>query len=102
VWGGASDNTVGGATATAGNLITNNGAVGGGFGGGVFVADFVVPDLVIHSLGNQITANRIFANDGPAIDLGGDGVTNNASAPRIGPNNLQNFPIIVSKAGGKF
>ena len=53
------------------------------------------------SVGNQITANRIFANSGQAIDLGYDGVTENASAPRQGPNNLQNFPILVTTAGGR-
>ncbi len=38
---------------------------------------------------------------GEAIDLGGDGITYNAAAPRQGPNNLQNFPIIVTTAGGQ-
>ena len=37
---------------------------------------------------------------GEAIDLGDDGITYNASAPRQGPNNLQNFPIIVTTADG--
>jgi hypothetical protein len=32
----------------------------------------------------------------PAIDPGADGVTYNAAAPRRGPNNLQNYPIVVS------
>ena len=50
------------------------------------------------SVGNQITANRIFGNTGQAIDLGDDGVTYNAPTPRQGPNNLQNFPIIVATA----
>jgi hypothetical protein len=30
-----------------------------------------------------------------AIDLSADGPTPNASAPRVGPNNLQNFPVLV-------
>ncbi len=37
---------------------------------------------------------------GEAIDLGGDGITYNASSPRQGPNNLQNFPIVVTAADG--
>jgi hypothetical protein len=37
---------------------------------------------------------------GLAIDLGGDGVTYNASSPRQGPNNFQNFPIVVATADG--
>jgi hypothetical protein len=38
---------------------------------------------------------------GEAIDLGDDGVTYNASAPRQGPNNLQNFPVVVTASGGQ-
>ena len=37
---------------------------------------------------------------GEAIDLGDDGITYNAGSPRQGPNNLQNFPIIVTTADG--
>ncbi len=37
---------------------------------------------------------------GQAIDLGDDGITYNSSAPRQGPNNLQNFPIVVTTADG--
>jgi hypothetical protein len=84
----ASDNTIGGTNASAGNLITNNGGPG------------VVVDDSLDTAGDQITCNSIFGNKGQAIDLGGDGVTYNASAPRLGPNNLQNFPIIVTTADG--
>ena len=45
---------------------------------------------------DQITSNSIFGNQGQAIDLGDDGVTYNSSSPATGPNNLQNFPIIVT------
>src|SRR5262249_15215890 len=86
IQGGASDNTVGGITAAAGNLIEGNG------GNGVTVG-YSPSDLC---LGNAITGNRIHGNHGQAIDLGADGVTDNASSPRQGPNNLQNFPIIVT------
>src|SRR5262249_45457137 len=65
---GASGNTIGGVTAAAGNLITKND------GPGVTVGTSPT-DL---SIGNQITANRIFGNSGPAIDLGsGVGVMDN-------------------------
>ena len=87
----SNDNTIGGATAVAGNLITNNG------GPGVIVG-YSLGDT---SVGNQITANRIFANTGQAIDLGNDGVTDNGTTQRQGPNNLQNFPIIFSPADGQ-
>ncbi len=69
---GASDNTIGGATAAAGNLIAFNSAPGVDVEGA-------------GSLGNQITANRIFANDdssapGPAVALQFDG-SNYVSLP---------------------
>ncbi len=88
---GADSNLIGGTIGAAGNLITNNG------GSGVVVGNSASDA----SVGNQITANRIFANSGQAIDLGNDGVTYNSSSPRQGPNNLQNFPIIVSTADGQ-
>jgi Concanavalin A-like lectin/glucanases superfamily len=37
---------------------------------------------------------------GEAIDLGDDGITYNGAAPRQGPNNLQNYPIITATADG--
>jgi hypothetical protein len=87
----SNNNTIGGATAVAGNLITDNG------GPGVVVGSTVGDTCV----GNQITANRIFANTGQAIDLGDDGVTDNGTTPRQGPNNLQNFPIIFTSVDGQ-
>jgi hypothetical protein len=84
---GSNNNTIGGTVSGAGNLITNNG------GPGVDVTDT--------SVGNQITGNRIFANSGQAIDLGLDGVTYNAPSRRHGPNNFQNFPVIVTTADGQ-
>ena len=85
VAGGASSNTI------AGNLITDNS------GPGVVVGSRS-DDL---SVGNAITDNRIYGNTGQAIDLGDDGVTYHATATRVGPNNYQNFPIIVSTASGQ-
>ena len=69
---GASQNTIGGIAAGAGNLIANNTHAG------VWVDD--------GSLGNSILANRIFANTGPAI-----GFSSNPQAP----------PIIAQMAGGQ-
>ncbi len=66
----ASDNTIGGTTAAAGNLITDNG------GPGVAVGEVNERPLRI---GDMITANRIFGNAGQAIDLGDDGVSPNRS-----------------------
>ncbi|MFI5454651.1 MAG: FG-GAP-like repeat-containing protein [Isosphaerales bacterium] len=83
----SSGNTIGGDTAVAGNLITNNHGTG---------VDVIGSD----SVGDQIVANRIFGNTRQAIDLGDDGVTYNSTSPRQGPNNLQNFPIVVTTADG--
>jgi len=87
----SSGNTIGGTTAAAGNIIANNGS-------GVVVGDYAAD---VSSIGNQVTANRIFGNKEQAIDLGDDGVTYNATSPRKGSNNLQNFPIIVTNASGQ-
>ena len=35
------------------------------------------------------------------IDPGADGVTYNAQSPRLGPNQLQNYPIVVATADGR-
>ena len=49
--------------------------------------------------GNTIRGNSIFSNGGIGIDLGGDGVTaNDALDADNGPNQRQNYPIIVSAA----
>jgi hypothetical protein len=88
---GAADNTIGGQAVSSGNLITDNG------GPGVVVGNSALDD----SVGNEIIANRIFANSGQAIDLGDDGVTHDSASTRVGPNNLQNFPAIVTTADGR-
>ncbi len=93
-------NTIGGTSAAAGNLIRFN------LGPGVLVTEFssaaeYSEATQTFSTGNQITANRIFGNTGQAIDLGDNEVTDNASGPYQGPNNLQNFPIIVMTASGQ-
>jgi hypothetical protein len=36
-----------------------------------------------------------------AIDLGGDGLTDNAGSPRSGPNNLQNTPVFATNSSGQ-
>ena len=88
----ASGNTVGGTASGAGNLIANN------QGAGVAVrSDLGFPP----ALGNPINGNLIFANGGPPIDLGDDGLTPNAPAPRQGPNNLQNYPVLIKTADGQ-
>ncbi|MBZ0298528.1 MAG: right-handed parallel beta-helix repeat-containing protein, partial [Anaerolineae bacterium] len=69
-------------TAITDNTIANNGAAGVSASGGT---------------GTTITGNTMFSNTGLGIDLGGDGVTlNDPGDPDIGPNGLQNFPVIAS------
>ena len=49
------------------------------------------------STGNAILSNSIHDNGGLGIDLGDDGVTlNTPGGPHSGPNDLQNFPVILS------
>ncbi len=85
---GASENTIGGTAAVAGDLIADNGGVG-------------VAVIGSDSVGDGIVGDRIFDNGGQAIDLNDDGVTADAPAPRHGPNDLQNFPIILAGASGQ-
>ena len=50
------------------------------------------------SFDNPILSNSIFANGALGIDLGDDGVTPNSPGVKFGPNQLQNFPILVIAA----
>ncbi len=86
----ASNNTLGGTVAGAGNTIAFNVAAG------VSVAS---------GTGDSILSNSIFSNGRLGIDLvaPGDpasGVTPNQPGVRVGPNDLQNYPVIVAAVGG--
>ena len=92
----------------AGNTITGNGT-------GVLVEDAATASLSGNTFtGNgtalalagsgggatSISTNSFAANVGLAIDLARDGVTaNDAGDGDIGPNGLQNFPVLTSVAG---
>ncbi len=85
---GASQNLIGGATAALGNLIAYNGW------NGIRVWDNA-------SIDNTIRANSIYGNDTPQVDLNFDGPTTNDNGDAdIGPNNLQNYPLITSASAG--
>ena len=72
-----------------GNVIAHNGNEGG---------VRVVGDA---STTVQLRENVIRDNAGPGIDLGGDGPTpNDAGDVDIGPNLLQNYPVITSVTNG--
>jgi hypothetical protein len=83
----SSTNTIGG-PGTKGNVIAYNGRHGVSVTGAA-------------SVGNPIRGNSMFANAGLGIDLGGDGVTLNDPADAdTGPNNLQNYPVLLSVLAG--
>ena len=81
VWvaeGGTSDNRV------SGNMIANNAGPGIAIKGD-------------DAVGNLLQYNEIFSNTGLGIDLGPTGVTpNDPDDSDFGPNNLQNFPELLS------
>jgi hypothetical protein len=82
----ASNNTIGGTVAGAGNAIADNA------GPGV---------EVISGTGDAILGNSIYANhQALGIDLGGDGVTLNDSKGHTGPNNYQDFPVFTVAMNG--
>jgi hypothetical protein len=87
--GFASDNTVGGTAAGAGNVIAYNGH------NGVTVGYYAFDS----SAGDSILSNSIFGNAALGIDLGDDGVTPNVPGGVPGaPNNLQPYPDLLSFA----
>jgi hypothetical protein len=96
--------TIGGLASGAGNRIAYNGK------DGIVVLGLKNPDgspgsfssQVVRS--NRISANNIWGNHSLGIDLNDDGVTpNDPSDADIGPNDLQNYPVItaVTVASGK-
>jgi CSLREA domain-containing protein len=85
--GGASNNTIGGATRASGNTIAFNQGIG------VTVSD--------NGVGNRVLSNSIFSNLNLGIDLNRDGVTRNDTGDAdVGAstlsNALQNFPVVTS------
>jgi hypothetical protein len=73
---------IGGTATGAGNTIAFNG------GDGVTI-------IGVAAARHTIRANSIHSNGGLGIDLGNDGVTlNDLLDPDVGPNTLQNFPVI--------
>jgi len=85
ITGGASNNTVGGTAANAGNLISGSTA------GGVMVQGASTGNAI---LGNSIYSNTNATGSGLGIDLGANGVTANNGTKTAGqPNLLMDFPV---------
>ncbi len=83
----ATNNTIGGTGAGAGNIIAFNSNIGVKIGESPFDS----------STGNAILSNSIFANGALGIDLGADGVTPNTPGGVIGaPNNDQPYPGLLA------
>jgi hypothetical protein len=80
---------VGGATPGAGNTVAFNGATGVRVSGAT-------------TSGDRILGNSVFLNAGQGIDLAADGRTDNDDDdPDMGPNLLQNFPVLASAKAGR-
>ncbi len=80
---GASNTMIGGSVSGAGNLISGNKTDGIQVSGNAMM--------------NSILGNSIFANGALGIDMGPIGVTaNDLGDGDIGPNGLQNYPVITS------
>lgn len=82
---GGADNSIGFFSPNSGNVIAFNGQNGVTVSGNA------------SAIRNLIQGNSIFSNVGLGIDLGDNGLTSNDPGdPDMGPNNLQNFPILTS------
>jgi len=91
--------TVGGTDVGAGNIVAFNGTLCEAEHAGVLVTGS-------DATGNRIEGNSIFSNGGLGIDLfmvfdGPCGITDNDTCDTdIGPNNLQNYPVLTSATSG--
>ncbi len=91
--------TVGGTEAGAGNIIAFNGTLCDVHQAGIIVSGS-------RAIGNRILGNSIFSNGGLGIDLtlvfdGPCGITDNDDCDTdVGPNDLQNYPILTSATSG--
>src|SRR5262249_14162951 len=84
---GSPGNVIGGSGAALNNTIEFN------TGAGVLVVGS-------DSINNAIRGNSIYQNGALGIDLGGDGVTPNHTGAGVGPNNFENFPVLLAVTPG--
>lgn len=87
LFGGATNNLIGGTTANSGNIIASNLWVG------IAVFDAFTTN-------DSFRGNSIFGNGSIGIDLNNDSTTpNDTGDADAGPNNYQNFPVITNTYG---
>jgi hypothetical protein len=83
------------------HVNSSNNLIGGTFGGNTAAFNGGDGVFVESGTGNAISQNSIFANAGLGIDVAPDGVTpNDEGDGDIGPNDLQNFPLLTSVSVG--
>jgi CSLREA domain-containing protein len=85
------NNFIGSPGLRAFNIIAYNGA------NGILVSQNAT--TYSYATSNKISANQIFSNALQGIDLAGDGITaNDRDDADVGPNQLQNFPVLSDDA----
>jgi hypothetical protein len=90
--GGAANNMIGGTANGASNTIIESG------GDGVLIgSDPAFASGQAAGIGNSVLGNSISLSGGVAIDLGpDDGVTPNGFNGNVGPNDYQNYPVLLN------
>jgi hypothetical protein len=101
VLGGTSTtNTRNGVSIDATNVHVIDNLIAGIAQNAITVGEFGLPG----GTGHTFTRNSMFLNQGLGVDLGANGVTPNDGAgdPDTGPNNLQNYPVVVEARQAPF
>jgi hypothetical protein len=97
LFGGTSNNLIGGIAPVSGNIVANN------LGAGILLSQY---HLAPFTTGNAIRGNSIYNNGGLGIDIAqpsGEQIdgpnTNDPGDADVGNNNSQNYPVLTSVVG---